>query len=65
MRWRGARIALEKRLCFVEQLARDDGLMRLLNSDPFVLGHGLADMQLVAFCAVFALHHRAGVQRIA
>ena len=39
--------------------------MRLLNSDPFVLGHGLADMQLVAFRTVFALHHRAGVQRIA
>ena len=39
--------------------------MRLLNSDPFVFGHGFADMQLVAFRTVFALHHRAGVQRIA
>ena len=65
MRWRGACIALEKRLRFVEQLAWDDGLMRLLNSDPFVLGHGLADVQLVAFHAVFALYHRTRVQRIA
>ena len=39
--------------------------MRLLNGDPVFLRNGLADMQLVAFCAVFALHHRAGVQRIA
>ena len=65
VRWRGACIALEKRLRLVEQLAWDDGLMRLLDSDPVLLGHGLADMQFVAFCAVFALDHRAGVQRIA
>ena len=39
--------------------------MRLLDSDPVFLGNGLADMQLVAFHTVFALHHRAGVQRIA
>ena len=39
--------------------------MRLLNGDPVFLGNGLADMQFVAFRAVFALHHRAGVQRIA
>ena len=39
--------------------------MCLLDSDPVLLGHGLADMQLVAFHAVFALHHSAGVQRIA
>ena len=64
-RWRGARIALEKRLRFVEQLARDDSLMCLLNGDPVFLGHGFADMQLVAFRTIFALHHRAGVQRIA
>ena len=38
--------------------------MRLLNSDPFVFGHGFADMQLVAFRTIFALHHSAGVQRI-
>ena len=60
----GARIAGEQGLCFVEQLAWDDGLMRLLNSDPFVLGHGLADVQLVAFHAFFALYHRTRVQRI-
>ena len=65
MRWRGACIALEKRLRFVEQLARDDSLMCLLNSDPVFLRNGLANMQLVAFRAIFALHHRAGVQRIA
>ena len=65
VRWRGARIALEKRLCFVEQFDGDDGLMCLLDSDPVLLGHGLADMQLIAFRAVFALHHSAGVQRIA
>ena len=39
--------------------------MCLLDSDPVLLGHGLADMQLIAFRAVFALHHSAGVQRIA
>ena len=39
--------------------------MRLLNSDPFVLGHGLTDVQFITFHAIFALHHRAGVQRIA
>ena len=65
MRWRGACIALEKRLRLVEQFDGDDGLMCLLNGDPVFLGNGLADMQLVAFRAIFALHHSAGVQRIA
>ena len=65
LRWCGARIALKKRLCFVEQFDGDDGLMCLCNSDPFILGHGLADVQLVAFHAVFALYHRTRVQRIA
>ena len=61
----GARIALKKRLCFVEQFDGDDGLMCLLNGDPVFLGNGLADMQRGAFRAIFALHHSAGVQRIA
>ena len=39
--------------------------MCLLNGDPFVLWHSLADVQLIAFHAIFALYHRAGVQRIA
>ena len=39
--------------------------MCLLNGDPVFLRNGLADVQLVAFRAIFALYHRAGVQRIA
>ena len=41
VRWRGACIALEKRLRLVEQFDGDDGLMCLLNGDPVFLGNAL------------------------
>ena len=65
VRWRGARITLEKGLRLIEQFLRDNRLVRLFDSDPFLFWDCLADMQLVAFHTVFTLYHGAGIERIA
>ena len=48
----------------IKQFLRDNRLVRLFDSDPFLFWDCLADVQLVAFHTVFTLYHSAGIERI-